>query len=78
MPAIYITIERDRESRSSAEGARFRVKLRVQPGGPVLLASARLCPSVSKAKAEIESLLGELDWREGVEDIRASVLLEFD
>ena len=76
--SIYIRIERDRESRSSREGARFRVKVHAQFGGPALLSSTRLCPSVTKAKSEAESLFGELDWREESGDVRTSAILELE
>jgi hypothetical protein len=79
MPTIYIMIERDRESRSSREGARFRVRLYAQPGGPALLMSTRYCPSVTHAKKEAETLFGELEWSEPQPgDIRTSAVLEIE
>jgi len=79
---IYITIERDRESRSSREGARFRVKVAAQPGGPALLTSTRLCQSVTKAKSEAEDLFGPLAWNEAWRqqdaDVRLSAILEIE
>ena len=32
MQTLFITIERERDSRSSRDGARFRVKVATQPG----------------------------------------------
>ena len=79
MQTVYISIERDRESRSSRDGARFRAHFRAQPGAPILLSSARLAGSVSYAKREVEALFGPLDWREGEPgDVRASAVLEID
>jgi hypothetical protein len=83
MQSLYITIERDRESRSSADGARFRVRVHTQPGAPALLVSSRLCQSVTNAKREAETLFGELAWKDEVQTpdnlgMRASAFLEFD
>ena len=79
MQTIYITIERERDSRASRDGARFRLKLRAQPGAPALLMSTRNCQSVSAAKREAEALFGSLDWREGEPgDVRSSAILEMD
>jgi hypothetical protein len=78
MQTLYISIERERDSRSSREGARFRVKIAAQPGGPALLMSTRLCQSVTYAKNEAETLFGELDWRDENGDIRASAVLEIE
>lgn len=77
---IHITIERERDSRPSREGARFRVKLRAQPDGPALLMSTRLCQSVTAGKRETEALFGELAWRDatGANDVRASAVLEIE
>lgn len=81
MTTIHIAIERDIQSRSSADGARYRVKVRAQPGGPALLMSTRLCQSVTRAKAEAEAVFGGLSWRDGGGDppeLRAAALLEID
>jgi len=75
---IYINIERDRESRSSAEGARFRVRVYAQPGGHALLVSTKLLPSVTKARGEAEAVFGELEWAEGAGDVRSSAMLEWE
>ena len=56
---IYITIERSGFP-LLAEGARFRVKVRAEPGAPALLMSTRNCQSVIGAKREAEALFGEL------------------
>jgi hypothetical protein len=78
MQTLFITIERERDSRSSREGARFRVKVHAQPGGPALLMSTRNCQSVIGAKREAESLFGNLDWRDEMGEIRSSALLEIE
>ena len=78
MQNLFITIERERDSRSSRDGARFRVKVRVQPGGPALLMSTNLRQSVTQAKTEAETMFGDLDWRDEMGDIRSSALLEFE
>lgn len=79
MPSLYITVERERDSRSSREGARFRVKVRTQPDGHALLMSTRLCQSVAFAKREAEVLFGELEWKvAGAEDVRESAFLEIE
>ena len=75
---LYITIERELDSRSSREGARFRVKVRVQPGAPALLMSTRLCQSVTGAKKEAEALFGALDWQPAPGDVRESAFLEIE
>lgn len=74
---IYITIERERDSRSSRDGARFRVKVRAQPNAPALLMSTRNCQSVVGAKCEAEALFGELIWKDLIQtpdnpDVRAA------
>jgi hypothetical protein len=80
MKTIYIIIERDRDARSSQDGARFRVKAFARPGGPALLMSTRLCSSVTKAKSDAEELFGLLEWREPSPDaapeVRASAIVE--
>jgi hypothetical protein len=78
MQTIYITIERDREARSSREGARFRVRVRVQPDAPALLWSTRQMQSVAQGKREAETIFGTLDWRphEDGDEIRASAFKE--
>lgn len=83
MKTIYITIERERDSRSSREGARFRVKVRAQPGAPALLMSTRNCQSVVGGKRESEALFGELVWKDEIQteenpDVRASAFLEIE
>lgn len=80
MLTIHITIERERESRPSRDGARFRVKLRSQPGGPALMMSTRLCQSVAAGKRESEALFGSLDWRDadGASEVRSSAILEIE
>jgi hypothetical protein len=74
--SVYITVERDRFARSSAAGARFRVKVRLQPGGPPLLMSAHLCSSVASARREAEAIFGKLAWTELEGETRASAILE--
>jgi hypothetical protein len=76
--SLFITVERERDARSSREGARFRVKVAAQPGGPALLMSTRLCQSVTYAKNEAETLFGKLDWRDENADIRSSAVLEIE
>jgi hypothetical protein len=73
---MYLTIERDREARSSREGARFRVRVRVQPDAPALLWSTRQMQSVTQGKREAEAIFGPLDWRahEDGDEIRASAI----
>ncbi len=78
MQTIHITIERERDSRFSREGARFRVKVRAQPGAPALLMSTRNCQSVVAAKREAEAIFGDLDWRDEMGEIRSSALLEME
>jgi hypothetical protein len=78
MQTIFITIERERDSRSSREGARFRVKVHAQPGAPALLMSTRTCQSVVGSKREAEAIFGEIDWRDEMGDIRSSAFLEFE
>lgn len=78
MQNLFITIERERDARSSRDGARFRVKVAAQPGGPQLLMSTRLMQSVIGAKREAEALFGDLDWRDEMGEIRSSALLEFE
>lgn len=80
MLTIHITIERERDAHPSREGARFRVKLRAQPGGPALMMSTRLCQSVSAGKREANALFGALDWRDadGADDVRSSTILEIE
>lgn len=83
MQTLYITIERERDSRPSSEGARFRGKVRAQPGGIALLMSTHNCQSVTRAKSEAETLFGELDWRAELQtadnpDVRAFAFLEIE
>jgi hypothetical protein len=74
--SMYITIERDRAARSSADGARFRLRISVQPGAPALLMSARLCQSVAAAKRDAEVLFGLIEWCDHPSpELRASALL---
>lgn len=78
MPSIYITIERDRDNRSSRDGARWRIKVRAQPGGPSLLMSPLPRQSVVAAKSEAEIVFGRLDWRDSEGDVRSSAMLELE
>jgi hypothetical protein len=82
MQTLYITIERERDSRSSRDGARFRVKVATQPGAPKLLMSTNLRQSVTQARSEAETLFGTLDWsgQPNADDpgIRDSAILEID
>jgi hypothetical protein len=79
MTTIHLTIERDRESRSSRDGARFRVKCYAQPGGPALLISTRACQSVTRAKSEASAIFGQLDWSDStVGDVRCTAVLEIE
>jgi hypothetical protein len=78
MQTIYITIERERENRSSREGSRYRIKVRAQPGGPSLLMSPLPRQSVASAKSEAEIVFGQLDWRETEGDVRSSAVLEME
>jgi len=73
-----IPIERERDSRSSRDGARFRVKVHAQPGSPALLMSTRNCQSVVGAKREAEAIFGDLDWRDEMGEIRSSAFLEME
>jgi hypothetical protein len=75
MQNLFITIERERDSRPSRDGARWRVKVRVQPGGPALLMSTSNRQSVTQAKTEAETLFGDLDWRDEMGDIRSSAVV---
>ena len=76
MQSLYITIERDRLARSSSEGARFRVLVRLQPGARPLLVGASFCSSVARGKREAEIVFGDVVWREESTDVRASAFLE--
>jgi hypothetical protein len=80
MPSLYLTVERDLTARPSRDGARFRVRVFAQPGGPALLTSTRMCGSVCQAKREAETLFGDLDWRfPGLDDlphVRARAVVE--
>src|SRR5579872_28593 len=75
---FIIPIERERDSRSSRDGARFRVKVHAQPGSPALLMSTRNCQSVVGAKREAEAIFGDLDWRDEMGEIRSSAFLEME
>jgi hypothetical protein len=82
MKTLYITIERDREAaRQSQDGARFRARFAVAPGGPAFLLG-RLKGSVTSAKAETEEIFGAIDWAEppagSPQEVRAVGILEFD
>lgn len=74
--SICIAIERDRGTYS--HGARFRVKVRTQPGAPALLTSTRLCSSVTQAKADAEATFGNLGWRDNDGEVRALAILEWE
>lgn len=80
MLSIHITIERERDARPSSHGARFRVKLRAQPGGPALMMSTVPRQSVTAGKREAEGLFGELGWNDadGANDVRSSAILEIE
>ena len=82
MQTLFISIERERDSRSSRDGARFRVKVATQPGAPKLLMSTNLRQSVTQARSEAETLFGALDWsgQANADDpgIRDSAVLEFE
>jgi hypothetical protein len=78
MLTLYITVERERDSRPSRDGARFRVKVSAQPGAPPLLMSTMNCQSVTRAKKEAEMLFGGLDWRDEMGEIRSSAILEIE
>jgi hypothetical protein len=83
MQTIFITVERERESRTSREGARFRVKVRAQPGAHALLMSTHNCQSLVAAKREAEALFGAVPWKDEIQtpdnpDVRASAFLEIE
>ncbi len=77
MIVLHIAVERDRDARSSHDGARFRVRVGLQPG-PSLLSSTRALQSVARAQLEAESIFGPLEWRPGAGDIRFSAILDLE
>ena len=80
MTTLYLSIERDLMSRSSREGARFRVRVAAQPNGLALLTSTRLMQSVTKAKGEAAMLFGDLEWTDATTpgEVRATSVLEIE
>jgi hypothetical protein len=74
--SLTITIERDLQSRSSHQGARFRLKVYPASGGPALLMSPQPCSSVAAARREAEALFGSLRWNYLEGDTRASARVD--